>query len=241
MDEAFKYVGNELSLFKKAHTWKKYFTNHINKQITGDVLEVGSGIGANTLFLINSARKAKSWTLLEPDKNLYNKAKKELTGNSFKTSIDINHINGTIKSVHNSKYDTILYIDVIEHIEGAQNELKNAALMLKEDGKLIVLVPAYQFLFNNFDTSVGHFRRYNKKLLKEHASGNVKINSLFYLDSMGFFASLLNKWVLKKDIPSQQNIYLWDRILVPISRCTDVICFYSFGKSLIGIFSNVNK
>ena len=64
-----------------------------------------------------------------------------------------------------------------------------------------------------------------------------KKDSLFYLDSMGYFASLANKTFLKKSEPSKSNIKFWDSLLVPASRVFfDLIFMRSFGKSLIGVF-----
>ncbi|GMN07858.1 hypothetical protein MTsPCn5_32470 [Croceitalea sp. MTPC5] len=241
MSESYEYIGNELDVFKKASNWKSYFAKHIKSALRGDVLEVGSGIGANTPFLLNASDNILSWTLVEPDKDLLEVAKTELCKDKSNIPFSLNYVNGTIESVFSKKYDTILYIDVIEHIEDAVAELSEAKTLLKKDGRLIILVPAYQFLFNNFDRSIGHFRRYNKKMLKGHVHRDLEIKRLFYLDSMGFFAALLNKWVLKKDIPTSKNIFLWDKILVPFSKVVDIISFHSFGKSLIGIFANVNS
>lgn len=55
--------------------------------------------------------------------------------------------------------------DVLEHIADDLDFLKNIRNALKPDGRLYISVPAYQFLWSEFDASVGHFRRYNKKTL----------------------------------------------------------------------------
>ena len=103
-----KYIGNELELFKNAHNWKSYFSGKLRDDIYGDVLEVGSGICANTKYLNNS--NVTSWTCLEPDENLINSIEENNTNNIF--------VNGTIDSIKDDKkFDTIVYIDVLEHIE----------------------------------------------------------------------------------------------------------------------------
>lgn len=108
-----KYIGNELDLFKNACNWKLYFSSKIKKHIIGDVLEVGSGIGANTEYLIKNNNKISSITCLEPDELLCANIKTTHSiGNVKATEI----INGTIKLI-DQKYDTIIYIDVLEHIE----------------------------------------------------------------------------------------------------------------------------
>jgi hypothetical protein len=69
-------------------------------------------------------------------------------------------------------------------------------------------------------------------------AGKLKKEKLFYLDSIGFFASLANKLFLKKEMPSLGNILFWDRYLVSLSKFFDVLFLNQFGKSLIGVFKN---
>lgn len=225
-----EYLGGELELFQYASNWKKYFSKQISPHIKGDVIEVGAGIGANTEFLFNS--KISSWTCLEPDSKLAS----EIPSKASNIISKINIVIGTIESIENAKFDTIIYIDVLEHIKDSRLEIQRAKQRLKINGKLIILVPAYNFLFNEFDKQVGHYRRYNKHLLLSEVNSTLKCKRLFYLDSFGFFASVANKYFLKKTLPSSSNINFWDKILIRISKPMDFITFKSFGKSLIGIF-----
>jgi predicted SAM-dependent methyltransferase len=129
-----------------------------------------------------------------------------------------------------------LFIDVIEHIENDTDELKKASSFLKPGGHLIVLVPAHNYLYSEFDKSIGHFRRYNKKMLIEVAPKELKQIDLRYLDSLGLLASLANKWFLKQDYPELKQIKFWDNFIIPISKITDILSFYSIGKTVIGIW-----
>lgn len=234
-NESIDYIGDELELFKNALNWKDYFSNKIAKSIHGDVLEVGAGIGINTKFLARNPTKISSWTLIEPDEKLA----RQIKGNIAKLNIDNKTIiNGTIKTVLDKKFDTIIYIDVLEHIKESQKEIELAKKCLKPNGHLIILVPAYNFLFNTFDEKIGHYRRYNKKILLKEVNSKLTVVNLFYLDSVGFFASLMNKVILKKELPSLANISLWDNYMIPLSRLSDKLFLNSFGKSLIGVFRN---
>ena len=234
-DDALDYIGDELELFKNATNWKTYFSKKIAEYIVGDVLEVGAGIGINTSFLASKPEKITSWTLLEPDSMLSTQIE------AYTATVNIPRktiINGTIKLVQDKKYDTIIYIDVLEHIEESQKEITLAKQCLKPNGHLIILVPAYNFLYNSFDKRIGHFRRYDKKVLLDDINAELSVIKLFYLDSVGVFASLVNKFFLKKALPSLGNIKFWDSYMVQCSKITDVLFLNSFGKSLIGIFKN---
>lgn len=228
-----EYIGNELELFKHAKNWKLYYKSKIKNYIKGDVLEVGAGIGETTKSLFNS--KCKSWTCIEPDDELTKVIKDKIKTAYLPPTIEAK---STFLSEMNQekKYDTILYIDVIEHIEKDHEELKLAEKFLNPNGHLIILVPAHQYLFSPFDKAIGHFRRYNKNMLKTATPKNLKQEKLIYLDSLGLLTSLANKWFLKQSYPKIKQILFWDNFIVPASKILDVIICYKAGKSLIGIW-----
>jgi phospholipid N-methyltransferase len=226
------YKGNELDFFKNATNWKSYFSNKISPYINGDILEVGAGIGANTKYLIHNNTRVSSITCLEPDTQLC----LEIKNTHIKDKVITREvINGTILNIH-KLYDTIIYIDVLEHIEHSKEEIELIKMRLKENGQLIILVPAFNFLFSEFDAKIGHYRRYNKRILKNEVNNKLLLKKVFYLDSLGVFVSLINKLFLKKSNPTFSNVNFWDKIIIPLSKFFDYIFLFKFGKSLIGIY-----
>jgi len=197
------------------------------------VLEVGSGIGATTLLLNNGS--AENWSLLEPDANMREVLQKKINNNILPLNCRL--ISGTIDSISkNDQFDCIIYIDVLEHIRYDKDEITKAAGLLKPGGHLIILSPAFQYLYNPFDKAIGHYRRYSKKSLTKTGTSSILIQKLFYLDSIGFFASLFNKLLLRQSYPTKKQIMFWDKWIIPISKITDSIFFYSFGKSILAIW-----
>jgi SAM-dependent methyltransferase len=139
------------------------------------------------------------------------------------------------------RFDTILYMDVLEHIDDDRAELARAAEKLQEGGCLIVLAPAHLWLFTAFDEGIGHFRRYTKHTLKAVAPDGLALARLAYLDSIGMLASLGNKFVLKSAMPSPGQIAVWDRLMVPLSRLVDPFFGYSLGKSVLAVWRKPNR
>ena len=227
-DSEFKYAGSELELFEKARNWKSYWRAQIAEFVRCDVLEVGAGIGANTLTL--SSLTYERWTCLEPDAVLA--ARIELPpGGRHETAV------GTIVDLAPAaKFDAILYIDVLEHIEDDRREMARAADRLKPGGALIVLAPAHPFLFTPFDRAIGHFRRYTRASLRAAAPEKLPIEKLVYLDAAGMLASAANRMLLKSAMPTERQILTWDRMLVPVSRLIDPIFAGCVGKSVLGIW-----
>ena len=109
----------------------------------------------------------------------------------------------------------------MEHIEDSKGEFKRIQNHLKPGGHLIILVPAYQRLYSEFDKAIGHFRRYNKVCFRDEILGVEKLwlrRNFFYLDSLGVIASFVNKWFLKQSAPSIKQVKFWDRTIVSIEQ-----------------------
>jgi len=227
------YVGNELELFQLANIWKGYLGNVLQPFMHKKVLEVGAGMGSTTGYLYNG--KQEEWICLEPDPDLYNKLIRKITDKQLPACCSA--VKGTIADLDQAhKFGTILYIDVIEHIEDDAKELRDAEKLLEDGGHLIVLVPAHPFLYSPFDKAIGHYRRYNKKMLKEAAPLNLVVEKLIYLDSVGLTASLVNKYFLKQSYPTRKQIHFWDKFMIRISKITDFMCRYHIGKTVIGVW-----
>lgn len=230
------YVGNELDLFEKATVWKNYYGRFLTPYLQGKILEVGAGIGGTTSQLCDGSQE--KWLCLEPDPNLY--AKLECKINEKLLPACCTCIKGTTSdlSLH-EKFNAIMYIDVIEHIERDAEELQRASELLETNGYLIILVPAHQFLYNEFDKAIGHYRRYNKKILVATIPTDLKLLKMRYFDSCGLASSLANKYFLRQNYPTVKQILFWDKFLVPVSKIVDFISNYNIGKTLVGIWQKI--
>lgn len=232
MSDSYSYGGNELELFRHACRWKQYFARHLGPYIAGDVLEVGAGVGATTRFLVAGTR---SWTCLEPDPSLAASAREALARDPETSTSTV--LTGTLDDVPlGETYDTILYIDVIEHIEDDGAELRRASTRLRPGGHLVVLAPAHQWLYSEFDRSIGHYRRYSASTL-EGAGPGLRVCASFYLDSLGMLASSANRLLLGRELPTPRQIRFWDDWLVRGSRFLDPLLGHRVGKTVIVVWT----
>jgi SAM-dependent methyltransferase len=229
----FTYVGKELDLFAAATRWKSYVRNQVSPYIGCDVLEVGAGFGGTTRQL--NTGDAQRWLCLEPDPALVDRLKEAIAAGELSANCQARE--GTLASLDESgAFDTLLYMDVLEHIEDDRSEMVHAATFLRPGGYLVVLCPAHQWLFTPFDHSIGHHRRYTKRMFLDIAPEGLDLVRLAYLDSVGLFASLANKLLLRSAMPTPGQIALWDKAMVPLSRVADPILAHSMGKSVLGIW-----
>jgi polyisoprenyl-phosphate glycosyltransferase len=228
----FKYIGSDLDLFAAAHNWKSYWSSQVRPFVTGDVLEVGAGIGSNTKLLDPGG--AERWVCLEPDPQQASRLKQHIEGETPRRTYE--SICGTLASIVGQQFDTIIYIDVLEHIEHDREELHLAASHLRAGGHIIVLSPAHQRLFTPFDAAVGHFRRYNRAMLRAISPPGLRLSRMRYLDVIGLSASTANLLFLQQSMPKKGQLDLWDGLMIPISRVLDRLLLYSAGKSIIAIW-----
>jgi SAM-dependent methyltransferase len=233
MTPGFSYVGHELDLFSKATNWKGYFRDRVAPYLGEDILEVGAGLGGTTRVLCRGSERR--WVCLEPDAMLAARLEGEIRSGSLPGCCEGRV--GTVEGLDpGESFDTILYIDVLEHIEDDRAEVARAANRLRPGGHLIALSPAHQWLFTPFDQAIGHYRRYSRRKLGTLAGDDLETVRLDYLDSVGLFASLANKLVLRSAMPGASQIAFWDRVLVRLSRVVDPVLGYSAGKSALAVW-----
>jgi|TARA_B100000780_G_C21114761_1_gene450917 hypothetical protein len=221
------YPGWELKFFDRSKNFRQYQLELMKKYIKGNVAEVGPGNGMNLNSYLGLPLKIN---LYEPTPRLFKNLKKNF--NSIKKILFYNKKFDGSKN----KYNTILYLDVLEHIKDDQKEINKAFTSLKKGGSLIINVPAFSHLYSQFDKDVGHHKRYEKKDF-DHLISKLKVKDFEYIyyDSIGYLLSLMSKMLItnyKKNFGNK--IKLWDS-LIWISKITDKLLFNCFGKSLIVI------
>ena len=229
------YVGGELDLFALADNWKSYVKAEIASYLTGEVLEVGAGIGATTAALHDGT--ARRWVCLEPDATLASRLQARILGSRAAptTKVIVGSLGNFPEQAH---FDCILYIDVLEHIEDDRGQIEVAAQLVRPGGHIVVLAPAHQWLFSEFDKSIGHLRRYKKATLRCLMPSGWIEKKMIYLDSIGVFLSLGNVLALRQAMPTRSQIGIWDRLCIPLSRRVDRWSCGMIGKSILAVWRN---
>ena len=229
--ENYAYGGRELEIFAQATNWKRYWISRVAPFLKGDVLEAGSGAGANTTVLRPLCRGR--YVSLEPDARLVREAEENLRHRLPETEFRT----GTVESLSpNAMFDCVLYVDVLEHIEDDRGELACAAKHLRPGGYIVALAPAHNFLFSAFDAAIGHYRRYSRASLLRCSPRGTEVLRVVYLDSLGVVLSLANRVLLHSACPTHGQIQFWDRVVIPLSRYADALLGFRAGKSILAVW-----
>lgn len=226
--------SSTLDSISEAVAFNKWMFSAISPFIKGRVLEIGSGIGNISAFLLNSDKQV-TLSDLRPEYCEYLSSHFR-DNKSLEAVVQIDLIDRDFENKYRkllNSFDTVFALNVVEHIEDDNQAIVNCRKLLKEGGTLIILVPSYQWLFCRMDSELGHFRRYNRRSLSILFKQNgLSIDKLFNFNAAGvlgwfLFGKILRSRQLKKN---QMNIY---NKLVSVFILIDRLLFRIFGLSLI--------
>lgn len=230
-----------LSTFAGATNFNRWLFESIESYCKGTILEIGSGIGNISELLLQGGLPI-ALSDLRPEyceilKNRFNN-----WGNLIGIfQIDLSLSN--FEDVHHEllgRFDTVVALNVIEHIQDDILAVRNCRKLLKRDGRLIVLVPAFQSLYNNLDAELGHFVRYKKvSLLRLLDDAEMKTIELKYFNSPAILGWWLNGSILKRKQMSTSQIKVYDTV-VPFLRIIDKLISKKIGISLIVVSEKVS-
>jgi SAM-dependent methyltransferase len=222
--DGFAYSGVEnLEVMREAVNYNRYLLSLVTKQLGPDdhVLDFGAGTGTFAIPLHQSGVKIIA---IEPDASL----RSRLSGLGIDARVGID-------AIPSGSLDVIYTFNVLEHIEDDAAVAHELARTLKPDGRLIVYVPAFAMLWTAMDRKVGHVRRYRRGgLASLLGAAGFRIVAASYVDSVGFFATLLYR--LSGDRGADINrslLRLYDRFLLPPSLLLDRLLGRFLGKNLL--------
>jgi len=151
------------------------------------IFEVGCGIGSFTRFL---SEKGYRIFACDVSARCLNKAKQRGIEATF---VQLDICDAKASTELSNRFDSVLMVTVLEHIQADDKALLNAWSLLRNRGVLVVLVPAFKFLFSELDRELGHYRRYSESELKKKIrKAGFKVEYSRYWDLLGLVG-----WALK--------------------------------------------
>ena len=236
----FTYLTSELEALTKLRNYYRWIFDEIRPFLGTRLAEIGAGLGTFTDILATNhllAQPTVRMDVFEPAVNLYQQLADRL-GQKHRDLIHTNRLvthNGYFTPTH-EQFDTIIMINVLEHIEDDRSAVRIAYDSLSPGGMIVLFVPALPRLFSKFDRAVGHHRRYTQpalsRLLREERLDVVKSS---YMDVIG-----LVPWYLLNVLGGIQTVRPWmvrlyDRVLVPVTRRIERLWPPVLGKNALMI------
>jgi SAM-dependent methyltransferase len=240
----FKTIDEEgmetLEVVAEAENFNLWMYNTILPYCSGEILEIGSGIGnISDYFLKNNY----TITLSDIRDNYCDVLGEKYSTNPYlKAVINIDIIDPDFDNKHANlfeSFDTIYALNIVEHVKDDKLAIANCKKLLKKGGNLIILVPAYQKLYNIFDKELEHYRRYNQNNLdKLFVENELQIIHRQYFNFIGIFGWWFSGSILKKKtIPGgQMKLY---NSLVSVFKIIDKVILNKMGLSVITVGKKV--
>lgn len=230
-----EFAGHEnLETVTKWRNFTRWIYEQIFPSLQGNILEVGSGLGTFSELIIHDFPLSLiTLSDISPSyvKNLEAKFSSKRV---FVCKLDLNNIDD-YERIGYEKFDSIIAINVLEHIENDERALRQLYKMLKKDGVMVILVPANKFLYNVIDESIGHWRRYTKKELETKVGKNqFRIERMFSFNILGMFGWYINGNLCKNPAINKNVGSIFDK-LVHLMKIVEKMFGRKIGLSIICI------
>ncbi|MFA5835581.1 MAG: class I SAM-dependent methyltransferase [Bellilinea sp.] len=226
------FIMDDLRQMENAPNYNKWLHALVKPYIGKRVLEIGPGIGNISRQLIDDVDLL---VVVEP-----NQYCSEILHRIFISAPHFSLINKGIEACEfndfiNLHFDTVLCMNVLEHIEDDVATLKLFERILEPGGRVVLLVPAFPQAYGPIDKAVGHFRRYTKRSMKENLrKTSLKNEKMFYSNILGLLGWIYNARVRKLTRQSDSQIKIFNKF-VPLISFIEGKVGCPIGQSLISV------
>lgn len=219
------------SRLSKVDKYNQWIYNNVKAFVGNRILDVGCASGNITQFFLDREIVIG----LDHSTEFIGIIKDKFRAYPNFRAVELDIIDSSIVMLRSEKLDTITCFNVLEHIEDDLLALANMRQLLIDNGRLILVVPAFQTLYGTMDEADGHFRRYSRKelLAKLHKLDYI-VEKQFYMNAVGTIGWYVNGKILKRDLVPNAHYSLYNRIL-PIFSQIEKLVKIPFGLSIVTI------
>jgi SAM-dependent methyltransferase len=227
------FYERDLQQMANATNYLAWQFGMVRPHLRGRVLEVGAGIGT---FTSHMALVAEHVTALEPNRYCFERLTRDTVHlpNVSRYELPVEEFHATV--ARNRTFDTIVCMNVLEHIRDDAAVLREFRSLISPGGRLVLLIPAIPLAFGEIDRRLGHYRRYTKRGVRAlFSSTGWRDVQLRYFNVVGLLGWLWNTKVLVKHAQSDHQIRLFDRAIVPVLSRIESAMPVPVGQSLLAV------
>lgn len=236
MNERSSVSGTETmsSSIKDAQHYHAYLCSLLLPHLGAKLLEIGPGYGQYTKIFLE-APQVSSVIVADIDAGCLEQIQEKFPG--VKTTRINLEDQGWTKTLANEKFDSVILINVLEHIKQDREALESIRTILAPGGELLIIVPALAALYGQMDALAGHYRRYERKSMAMllDAAG-FRVEEISYINPIGGLGWFLNaKFFHPSSLSApaiNSQILFFDKYVLPLSLRLTPIFRNFFGQSL---------
>jgi glycosyltransferase involved in cell wall biosynthesis len=216
----------------RLEAYNRWLHDRFDAYLGRRILEVGAGVGNQTRYFADRERVVASD--IEPHYTAELSGKFDRRSNLRVASFRFPLTDTDRADVASEHLDTIVCLNVLEHIEDDRSTLKDFAAVLPSGGHLVLLVPAMKALYGTLDVHLHHFRRYEREPLRQLLSETgFEIDTLRYMNRVAVFGWWLSSRVLKRKVLPRGQLAAF-RVVMPLLKLEENSS-PSFGLSLLAL------
>lgn len=224
------YEGTDLELLAVLTSYRDWIVSQFAPHLRGHIVEYGAGTGNFSELLVPFADRLD---LVEPSLNLIPALHQKFDGHSS-VRVIAGTLEETAAATPPESHDTVVTVNVLEHIEDDMSALEGFRRTLKPGGALLIFVPAMPSLYSEMDRKVGHFRRYRGRDLQAKCrSAGFAIVKQRYFDILGVIPWWLINRVMGSTSFDHRLARIYDRYFVPVGRMIESVVHPPIGKNII--------
>lgn len=232
------FPGEVLEDLGDMPNYNSWIVNHFAPELSGHAVEIGAGLGTISERLRPHVERLD---LVEPSPDLARTLSQKF-GPDSNLSVSDQTLENWIKDAPPAFYDSVVMVNVLEHIEDDFAAASGLHNVLKPGGTLLIFVPALPFLFSKLDKIYGHYRRYTKPTLRGCiAAAGFEIEKLHYVDVAGVLPWWLLNTVMGKTSFHAPSLQIYDKVVVPVTKACESVLRPPFGKNLILIARKTSR
>ena len=211
---------------------KNYFAwqgRLVTRELGRRVVEVGCGIGNFTGALLDRDMVIA----LDRDPNCTDRLRERYPNRANLHVVTCDAGNYAFSGLAGFCPDSCVCLNVLEHIQDDRAAVAGMASVLTPGGVIVLLLPAFPFLFGPIDKNLGHHRRYTRQSIGSlAAAAGLRIKKAHYMNVCGFFGWWANSHIFRREAQSGGQIQFFDRYVVPIMSRLESTVPPPFGQSL---------
>lgn len=220
------YDQQTLESMSQAIWYNKWTLKKFEKYLSADILEIGCGIGNFTETL---TRFGNVWAI-DINKDYIEETKKLVSGG---VSAGFGDVEKGKFFFSQKKFDSLICLNVLEHIKNDTLALRNMYALLKNKGFLIILVPAHPALYGEIDHSISHFRRYAKnEIINKLENVGFRILRKKRLNMLGAIGWFIVGKIFKMKKINERSIKFFN-FLAPLILSIEDLIEPPFGTSIL--------
>ena len=231
------FTANDLEVMSEAKNYGDWiFETLVRPHLGRRVLEVGCGIGTYSVKIAETPQVTEL-TCVDIERRCVQQATEALRPFGRTRSIQCREGDYATVDVGRTRYDTIVCLNVLEHLTDDRAAAAKAYGELAPGGRLVVFVPAFPMLSGSIDRRLGHFRRYTKPVARSVLEGaGFRVAAMRYYNVAGFFGWLVRFRFLQREQQAAGQVKLFDRWVLPVQAAVEArLPWLPFGQSLYAV------